>query len=126
MGIAESQSSLDCLFWSLLKNDGLERFAGAFLRQSVLLQIEVLATGVDCFVSLRMRSIAARALSLGADRILVAHNHPSGDPRPSAADVASTRRLFTTLAALDVELLDHLIFARSTIFSMRKGVRYQQ
>ena len=41
--------------------------------------------------------------------MLIAHNHPDGDLRPSAADMALTRRLAQGLAALDVMLLDHLI-----------------
>ncbi|WP_158611070.1 JAB domain-containing protein [Aurantiacibacter spongiae] len=106
---------------ALLSDDGQERLAGVFLRENELLRAEVLAAGDRSFVSLRMRPIAERALACGADRLVIAHNHPSGDPRPSAEDSESTRRLGKICAALDIELVDHLIFAPPRVCSMRTG-----
>lgn len=62
-------------------------------------------------VELPVRSILGAALRLGADALVVAHNHPSGDPSPSQADMDATRRLADACKALSVRLLDHLIFA---------------
>lgn len=53
--------------------------------------------------------------------LLVAHNHPSGDPRPSEADTTLTGRLVRAAEALDVMLLDHLIFAQDRMFSFRQA-----
>ncbi len=106
----------------LLPADGVERFAMTMLTGRRVLHSEVLATGNDCFVELRVRSIAERALACGASRLLVAHNHPSGQPEPSRSDVASTRKLAHVAAALDIELIDHLIFAQPQVYSMKSGV----
>ena len=76
-------------------------------------------------LSIRMRDLFATALSHRAHGILVAHNHPSGHCRPSRADVVSTRRLETVATALDIELLDHLIFTKDAVFSMRAGALHE-
>ena len=55
--------------------------------------------------------MVADALAFGARIVVIAHAHPSGDPAPSAADIAYTRLLARTLAAIDVRLADHLIVA---------------
>lgn len=69
----------------------------------------------------RVRPLFARALSLGAHGLLLAHNHPSGNCRPSAQDIRSTRMLRDLGAALEVELIDHLIFAGGRCLSMSGG-----
>jgi len=78
-----------------------------------------------CRVSLRMRDLFAMALSHRAHGILVAHNHPSGLCRPSRADIESTRRMGTVATALDIELLDHLIFTKDAVYSMRAGAIHE-
>jgi DNA repair protein RadC len=50
----------------------------------------------------------------GSTAIAVAHNHPSGDPAPSSADIQVTRRLREAAQAIDIELLDHLILGEKT------------
>lgn len=82
---------------------------------------ETLATGGVRRLEARSRSLFERALALGAGGFLLAHNHPSGDCRPSADDIAATRSLGTIAAALEIELLDHVIVARGRAFSMRAG-----
>lgn len=59
--------------------------------------------------------------ALDCDAIIVAHNHPSGDPRPSDSDLRLTRKLCNALEAIDVALLDHLIFAEGQMFSFRQA-----
>lgn len=63
--------------------------------------------------------IARDAILLSAQAVLIAHNHPDGDPRPSAADLALTRRLAQGLDILGVRLLDHLIFGGDHVASLR-------
>lgn len=61
------------------------------------------------------------ALTLNASGILLAHNHPSGDPRPSLADIVTTQRLCALAAELDLRVIDHLVFAgTSACFSYRQ------
>jgi DNA repair protein RadC len=62
-------------------------------------------------VELPVGAIVASALRLGAAAIIVAHNHPSGDPSPSAEDVAATRMLAEAASAVGVRLVDHLVVA---------------
>ena len=55
------------------------------------------------------RTVVERALAQGAAAVIVGHNHPSGNPEPSAADRAVTARLKQALALVDVRLLDHFV-----------------
>lgn len=68
-----------------------------------------------------MRELFARALSLEASGIIIAHNHPSGICRPSSTDIAETQRLAAVGRTLDIELVDHLIFTSRSVYSMRAG-----
>lgn len=63
-------------------------------------------------VELPVRAIIADALRFGAAGLIVAHNHPSGDLRPSAADLSATRALAATACSLGIDLHDHLIVGR--------------
>lgn len=67
-----------------------------------------------------LRTIIADAAELGSAGIVLAHNHPSGDPRPSDSDCRCTRRLATAAEALDCAVLDHLIFGGGECTSLRK------
>jgi DNA repair protein RadC len=71
-------------------------------------------------VTLPMRALVARALALDAAGLVIAHNHPSGDPSPSAEDVRLTRRFATVCDALGLVLHDHLIFAAGRCESFRE------
>lgn len=67
-----------------------------------------------------LRQIIADAATHGSAGLILAHNHPSGDPSPSAADRHATRRLATVSDALGVRLLDHLILAADKCVSFRQ------
>ena len=67
-----------------------------------------------------MRAIIADAAQHGSAGIVLAHNHPRGDPRPSDSDLRSTRRLATAVEALDCAILDHLVFAGTQCTSLRR------
>lgn len=68
---------------------------------------------------LPLRAIFASALRRDAAGLLIAHNHPSGDPSPSRADIEATRRLAEVAVALGIQLHDHLIFAAGECRSFR-------
>jgi DNA repair protein RadC len=72
-------------------------------------------------LSLRMREIFGEALRLDARGMILAHNHPSGHCRPSSCDIIATRRLTEVARALDIVLIDHLIFTDEAVYSMRAG-----
>jgi DNA repair protein RadC len=71
-------------------------------------------------IVLPLRAIFVAALSHDAVGMVIAHNHPSGDPQPSRADKAATRRLAETADALGILLHDHLIFTRTAWLSFRE------
>jgi DNA repair protein RadC len=70
-------------------------------------------------VIIPFRLIAADVLRLNTRALVVSHNHPSGDPTPSAADLAVTRQLAAKLGALGVRLHDHLIMGDGRTWSFR-------
>ena len=67
-----------------------------------------------------LRAIIADAAIHGSAGIVLAHNHPSGDARPSESDLRATRRLATAAEALDCTVLDHLVFAGADCTSLRR------
>jgi len=70
-------------------------------------------------VDFPLRTIVLDAARHASAAILLAHNHPSGDPRPSAADFSATRRLATATEALGCRIADHLVFAGAGCTSLR-------
>ena len=65
------------------------------------------------------REVIKRALELGASALILVHNHPSGDPTPSQADVAVTRDIVKAAAPLGITLHDHIIIGRGRHTSLR-------
>jgi len=76
-------------------------------------------TGDETGVDFPLRSIIADAAAHGSAGLVLAHNHPSGDPTPSAGDCRATRRLASAAEALDCVVLDHLVFAGNQCTSLR-------
>jgi DNA repair protein RadC len=66
--------------------------------------------------------VIKRALELGATALILVHNHPSGDPSPSTADVQMTRQIADAAKALGVTVHDHIIIGKSGHASL-KGLR---
>ena len=77
------------------------------------------SAGDPTSVELPIAAILRRAIMLGARGMMIAHNHPSGDPTPSPADLETTRRLAETARDLDLRIYDHLIFAGDRWLSFR-------
>ena len=71
-------------------------------------------------VQVVVRTVAQFALARNAAAVVFAHNHPSGDARPTRSDVSLTRRLAVALELFDVDVLDHFVVGTEVI-SMRKG-----
>ena len=71
-------------------------------------------------VGMPVREIILDAARYGSTGVVLAHNHPSGDARPSNADCQATRRLARAGEAIDLTILDHLIFAGGNCTSMRR------
>jgi len=76
--------------------------------------------GDESGASFPLRTIIIDAAEHGSAGIVLAHNHPSGDPHPSDSDRRATRRLATAAEALDCAVLDHLVFAGAECTSLRQ------
>lgn len=90
-------------------------------RKNRLIADERQGRGTVDHTPLYPREVVKRALELGASALIVVHNHPSGDPTPSQADIAMTRQLAEAAAALGLVLHDHLIVARGGHTSFRSA-----
>ena len=96
-----------------------EIFAVLFLdAQHRLIALEELFRGTLTQTSVYPREVVVRALALQAGSVVLAHNHPSGEARPSRADEALTQTLKAALALVDVRVLDHFIVTSTQAVSM--------
>lgn len=99
-----------------------EQFRVLFLdRKNKLIADEPQAKGTVDHVPVYPREVLKRALELNASALILVHNHPSGDPTPSEADIAVTRQIEAAAQALSVTLHDHLIIGAAKEFSFRSA-----
>lgn len=108
--------------WSALVNycrtamahEPREQFRVLFLDvKNQLIADEVMNEGTVDHAPVYPREIARRALEHSAAAVILVHNHPSGDPKPSAADVAITREIVAATGAVSVKVHDHLVIGRN-------------
>lgn len=90
-------------------------------RRNGLLAYRCLTRGNDGHTIVDPRQVFRHALLVGSQAVIVAHNHPSGDPTPSAADVEVSTRLASAGRLLGVDLLDHLIISGPLHRSLRES-----
>ena len=97
-----------------------EQFRILFLdTKNVLVADEEQAKGTVDHVPVYPREVVKRALELNSAAIILVHNHPSGDPTPSEADIAMTHQIEQAASALSIRLHDHLIIGKSRELSFR-------
>lgn len=95
-----------------LENEKREQFRVLFLDKKLRLLIdEKMGDGTIDHAPVYPREIARRALELSASSVILVHNHPSGDAKASAQDIAMTRKIVMALAQLEIKVIDHLIVA---------------
>lgn len=82
---------------------------------------ETFCSGAKECVIVEPRALFRQAMRLDCGGLLLAHNHPSGDARPSILDIDATRRIAAHGQLLDVELIDHLIIAGNSVTSMKRA-----
>ncbi|MBV9858549.1 MAG: DNA repair protein RadC [Alphaproteobacteria bacterium] len=98
----------------------VEEFHLLFLdRRNALIAHERQQKGTVDHTPVYTREVVKRALELGASALILVHNHPSGDPTPSKADIAVTRDIAKAAAPLGVTLHDHVIIGRGAHTSLR-------
>jgi DNA repair protein RadC len=98
----------------MLANQPTERFHLLFLdKKNVLIASEAQQKGTVDHTPVYPREVVKRALELNASAIIMVHNHPSGDPKPSRADVEMTRQVKDAAQAVGINLHDHLVIGKS-------------
>lgn len=97
-----------------------EHFRVLYLdNKNTLIADEKQAQGTVNHVPVYPREVVKRGLELNATALILVHNHPSGDPTPSQADIEMTKQINTARKALGLTLHDHLIIGRSSELSLR-------
>jgi DNA repair protein RadC len=103
-----------------LAHEKTEQFRILFLdRKNVLIADEVQQRGTIDHTPVYPREVVKRALELGAAALILVHNHPSGDPKPSREDIEMTREVKTAAGALGIAIHDHLVIGRKGHASFR-------
>lgn len=105
---------------SVMQFENKEQFRVLFLdRKNRLIADEVLGQGTIDRAPVYPREVIKRALELGASALILAHNHPSGDPTPSASDIEMTTNMVIAAKAINISVHDHLIIGRNDIASFK-------
>ena len=100
-----------------------EQFRILFLdKRNQLIADEVQQTGTVDHTPVYPREVVRRALELSATALILVHNHPSGDPTPSRADIDMTATIIATAKPLGISVHDHIIIGKNGHASL-KGLR---
>ena len=98
-----------------------EQFRTLFLdRRNHLLRDELVADGTVDHAPVYPREIIRRALELSASSLILVHNHPSGDPTPSQADIVVTRQIVDAAKLFGIQVHDHLVLGRQGTASFKQ------
>jgi DNA repair protein RadC len=115
-----SQRVIDYCHLTMAQSD-VEQFRLFFLdRKYFLISDDVQHGGTLDQVSLYPREVVKRALAVNAASLIMVHNHPSGDPTPSRADIDLTKHLKSSLLPFNIHVLDHFIIGKKGYFSFRE------
>ncbi|HBG98001.1 MAG: DNA repair protein RadC [Rhodobacteraceae bacterium] len=117
--ISSWQALLDYCRISMAHRE-MEQFRILFLdRKNVLIADEIQSRGTVDHVPVYPREVVKRALALNASALILVHNHPSGDPTPSEADIAMTFDIRAAAEALGIAIHDHIIVGKTRELSFR-------
>ena len=118
--VISSWSALLAYAKAALAHEPREQFRVLFLdKKNQLIADEVMNEGTVDHAPVYPREVARRALELSASSLILVHNHPSGDPTPSAADVDMTRQVVEAGRALKIAVHDHLVVGREGVASFK-------
>jgi DNA repair protein RadC len=99
----------------------VEQFRLLFLdKRNALIADEVQQSGTVDHTPVYPREVVRRALELSATALILVHNHPSGDPTPSSADIRMTREIIEVAKPLGITIHDHIIVGRNGHTSLRE------
>lgn len=103
-----------------LAEEPREQFRVLFLdKRNRLLRDELVAHGTIDHAPVYPREVVRRALEVSAAAIILVHNHPSGDPEPSRADIEMTRKVVAAAEVFEIQVHDHLVVGKDGTASLR-------
>lgn len=118
--VISSWSALLAYVKTALAHEPREQFRLLFLdKKNQLIADEVMNRGTVDHAPVYPREVARRALELSACALILVHNHPSGDPTPSPADVDMTRQVIDACRPLRIAVHDHLVVGRHGVASFK-------
>ena len=104
-----------------MQNEKQEKVQTVILNsKNEILKIKNIALGGTNFVNLGMKEILSEPIKMQAPKIILVHNHPSGDATPSKQDIEFTKKLYNGAELFEIELLDHMVIGNmqyTSIFS---------
>lgn len=116
--ISSVEDAVNCVRPLFTNMEGREEFWCLYLKRSRrVLARERISSGGETLTDVNIKRIVRRAMHLGASAVIVSHNHPSGNPMPSAADIKATKQLRTALETFDLVLVDHIIVSAGGDYS---------
>lgn len=119
--VLNNAERLEAYLASLMSREKVEQFRVLFLDpKNRLIADEVQGRGTVNHTPVYAREVVKRALELHATALILVHNHPSGDPTPSRADVEVTGEIGQAAALLGIVLHDHIIVGNGRSFSFRR------
>ncbi|MGZ3375571.1 MAG: RadC family protein [Phenylobacterium sp.] len=118
--VISSWSALMAYVKTALAHEAREQFRVLFLdKKNQLIADEVMNRGTVDHAPVYPREVMRRALELSASAVILVHNHPSGDPTPSSADIEMTRQVVDAGRSLRIAVHDHLIAGRDGVASLK-------
>lgn len=100
-----------------------ETFLAIYLNsQNNILHSSIISYGTTDFALVNIKMIFSYALKYDATKIILAHNHPSGDPSPSSEDIAFTEKVLNLAKEFSIVLLDHIIIANTYYSFKMEGI----
>jgi DNA repair protein RadC len=118
--LLSSSSSVEAYLRHRLAGLAREQFRVLFLdRANQLIGDELMGEGTVDHAPVYPREVVRRALELNASACCLAHNHPTGNPAPSQADIAVTRQIVEAARALNIAVHDHFLVAGEVVVSFR-------
>jgi len=114
-----SPQATETYLQNLLAGEEQELFGAVFLNtRHKIIKFEIMFKGTIDGASVHPREVVKKGLLLNAAAVIFVHNHPSGDPEPSQADIQITGRLKSALALIDIRVLDHIIVGVEGVTSL--------
>ena len=118
--VISSWSALLAYVKTALAHETREQFGVLFLdKKNQLVADEMMNRGTVDHAPVYPREVMRRALELSASAVILVHNHPSGDPSPSSADVEMTKQVVEAGRALRIAIHDHLVVGRDGVASFK-------